>query len=608
MPENPNKLFQFWQELKRRKVVRVIIVYAAASFVILELVSIIAEPFGLPDWTLKFVFVILCVGFIISIILSWVYDITPEGIEKTKPIKEAEEEVPEKPSGFNTWKIATFMSIVIIVGLVLFNILGSREKTDDIAILDKSIAVLPFKSLSDDPEKQYLADGAMDAILLHLSKIKDLRVMSRTSVEQYRETDKTATIICQELDVAYLLEGSFQKYGDQGRLIVQLINPGKEGHEWVNEYDRSWEDIFSVQSEVAQTIAKELQAVITPDEKQLIAKIPTENLTAYDLFLKGNDDSFSFWSEGDLNLIYQSIVYFMQAIELDPEYSFAYTGQGKAYWMLGHFAPDRSTDHWLESLRLLNKAISLDSTNGWAYSELGVVAWDSIAARDAFDKARDISPNNRDVFNHYTYLASRMGDCKKLNSLLLQMEDRFHIDVNSDLNGYSLRLRMCREDFESISRIANFKWDYNTDFPETRYLLDACIIVGNYDKARELYEFIDANFDDLRYGAAMTGLAYRGILYAMEDNQAAAENIIDQLVTLSSARLISPINMASVYLAMGDIENSKSYLEQALDERDFYIHEIQHIAPFYLHKDEPWIKDIIRRSWIPWPSIQTSSE
>jgi len=119
MPDKPSNLEQFWKELKRRKVIRVIIVYAAASFVILELISIIEEPFGLPDWTIRFVFVILCVGLIISIILSWIYDITPEGIEKTRPAKELRVDIPEKPSGILMWRLATYISFVIIVGFVV---------------------------------------------------------------------------------------------------------------------------------------------------------------------------------------------------------------------------------------------------------------------------------------------------------------------------------------------------------------------------------------------------------------------------------------------------------------------------------------------------------
>ena len=290
MPDKSNSPFQFWQELKRRKVIRRNTVYAATAFVILELVSIIEDPLKLPEWTMLMVIVLLSIGFLVSLILSWIYDFTPEGVQKIKSVKEIHKEVPEKKTHLKAWKIATYISVAVIVGFIVFNIEGRSKQAEDPTILEKSIAVLPFKYMSDESEKQYLADGAMDDIILHLSKVEDLRVMSRTSVEQYRETDKTATIICQELDVAYLLEGSFQKHGDQVRLIVQLITPGKEGHIWANEYNRNWKDIFSVQSEVAQNIARELHAVITPEEKQLIEKKPTTSLTAYDFYQRGREE------------------------------------------------------------------------------------------------------------------------------------------------------------------------------------------------------------------------------------------------------------------------------------------------------------------------------
>jgi TolB-like protein len=326
MPESHNKISQFWLELKRRKVVRVITVYAAVAFVILQLVEILAPSLRLPDWTMNFILVVLIVGFIIAIILSWIYDITPKGIEKTKPVLEISEKVPKNPSRLNAWKIATVISAVVIIGLIIFNILGRMEKVGDIVIPDKSIAVLPFKSMSDDPEKQYLADGVIDAILLHLSKIEDIRVMDRTSVEQYRGADKTSATICQELDVTYLLEGSFQKYGDQARLIVQLIHPGLKDHIWAQEFDREWKNIFKVQSEVAQTIAREIQAVITPEEKQLIEKIPTSNQTAWDFYQQGKDELWKFWLNNDDKALRRAENYYQKSLGFDSTFAQVYIG------------------------------------------------------------------------------------------------------------------------------------------------------------------------------------------------------------------------------------------------------------------------------------------
>jgi TolB-like protein len=369
MAENADNPLSFFQELKRRKVVRVIIVYAAASFVILELISIIAEPFGLPDWTIKLVFVILCVGLIISTILSWIYDITPVGIEKTKPVHKIEKKASEKPSQLMAWKIATYISIVIIVGLVIFHIAGDRKDLKEEIILDKSIAILPFKSLSDDPEKQYITDGVMDAILLNLSKIEDLRVLSSTSVEQYRMTDKTASEIRQELDVAYLLEGSFRKYGDQARLIVQLIQPSLEGHAWANQYDREWTDIFAVESEVAQAIAGELEAVITPMEKRRIERIPTSSMTAYDYYQRARYNYYDIYLiTGDLQARNQAEFQAKKCLEYDSSFAECYVILAGIHVAKTWRMPDYPDVAYYDTcFKLIDLALSYNPELGLAY-------------------------------------------------------------------------------------------------------------------------------------------------------------------------------------------------------------------------------------------------
>ena len=161
MPDPTNKISNFWQELKRRKVVRVITVYAAAAFVILELVSIIIEPLRLPEWTLAMVIVLLAIGFIIAVILSWIYDVTPEGIEKTRLSKETKEVVPETRIRILNWKIATYTSLVIIIGLILAHIF--RPKVDTMnSELAKSIAVIPFKNFSTDPDQDNICFSLKD--------------------------------------------------------------------------------------------------------------------------------------------------------------------------------------------------------------------------------------------------------------------------------------------------------------------------------------------------------------------------------------------------------------------------------------------------------------
>ena len=190
MPGKSDNPFRFWEELKRRKVIRVITVYGAAAFVILELVSIVAPSLGLPSWTLNMVIVLLCIGFVVSTILSWVYDITPEGVQKTKPSGQNSKEVKQPAS--RGWKISTYLSGLVIIGFVVVYIIGNIRQSSDLVSLEKSIAVLPFDNMSQDKEYDYLGDAITDEIILELQKIKEFdRVLSRSSTMQFKDNRPT---------------------------------------------------------------------------------------------------------------------------------------------------------------------------------------------------------------------------------------------------------------------------------------------------------------------------------------------------------------------------------------------------------------------------------
>lgn len=185
------------------------------------------------------------------------------------------------------------ISILAVLSLIYYSVNFTKVRTDEIPkplLLAKSIALLPLDYLNEDPDKQYMADGILDAITGHLSKIKGLRVTPRTTVEQYRKTTKTASVIGEELNVSYLIESSFWMVNDQVRLIIQLVTTKGEDHIWFKEYDRKLTEIFAVQSEIAQDIAKEIEIEITPERKERIESIPTKNLDAYELFMQGQHD------------------------------------------------------------------------------------------------------------------------------------------------------------------------------------------------------------------------------------------------------------------------------------------------------------------------------
>ncbi|MDP4222156.1 MAG: tetratricopeptide repeat protein [Bacteroidota bacterium] len=293
MAQKTNNFERFWKELKRRKVVHVVTVYAAVAFIILQLVDIIEQPLRLPDWTTALVIVLLCIGFVIAIFLSWVYDITPTGVRKTRPLTTAKHSDQTAKPASNGWKIATYVSAVIILALIGFNFISKRKFNAGISKLEKSIAVLPFINDSGSDSTTYFINGLMEEILNNLQKIKEFRVLSRTSTEQYKGFSvPTVPEIAKKLGVNYIVEGSGQKFGNFYRLRVQLIAARKEKHLWAESYQkeiRGTQDIFDTQSDIAQSIVSALKTSITPDEKRLIEKKTTTNLLAYDFYLRGND-------------------------------------------------------------------------------------------------------------------------------------------------------------------------------------------------------------------------------------------------------------------------------------------------------------------------------
>jgi len=399
MPGDPNKLSRFWQELKRRKVVRVITIYAAVAFVILQLVEILAPSLRLPEWTMNFILVLLIVGFLIAVILSWIYDIHPEGgIVKTEPTTDVRAE--PVPSSSKSWKIATYISFIVIVGLIILNVVPRANNNRE--ILDKSVAVLPFRNDSPDQERMYFINGTMEAILDNLCKIEDLRVPGRTSVEQYRNNPKPIPTVAEEMNVSYILEGSGHRDGNNVRLIVQLLDGKRDQHLWSKTYDSDIEEIFSMQSEIAQLVAAEIEAIITPEEKQRIEIVPTTNLTAHDFYQRGREEHWKYLTDPhNLMFLDKAEELYNKALSFDSTFSLAYLGLAEAYWNKNYVSEYLSKDFMDSALVLANMALSYDKKLYEAYVLRGdyfrETGYENHALEE-YNKALYLNPNSWEAY------------------------------------------------------------------------------------------------------------------------------------------------------------------------------------------------------------------
>ncbi|HEU5246042.1 MAG TPA: tetratricopeptide repeat protein [Candidatus Udaeobacter sp.] len=315
----------FFEELQRRKVYRVAAAYIIAAGFIIQVGSAVFPAWELPNWTLRLVVVLLLIGFPISLILAWAYDITPQGIRATP--------APRTHRRSNlVMLIAIGIFASVVAGFFLFPRAFRRN-------VEKSIAVLPFQSLSDEKENAYFADGMQNDILTNLSKIGDLKVISRMSVMAYRgDAVRNAREIGKALGVATLLEGSVRRIGNRVRVNVQLINANNDEHIWAEDYDRDLTDVFAIQTDLAQKIASALQAKLSPNEKERLDRQPTKDPNAYLLFIQAHD--YANRPDHLRNDSLKAEELFEQAIKLDPQFAAAFAGLSMVEsWIYHSFEP-----------------------------------------------------------------------------------------------------------------------------------------------------------------------------------------------------------------------------------------------------------------------------
>ena len=430
MPANPNKLSQFWQELKRRKVTRVVTVYEAAAFVILELVDIITEPFGLPDWTMKLVVVLLSIGLIVSIIVSWIYDIHPDGgIVKSGPVHNLKE--VDKQTDSNNWKIVSYLSFAIILVLIVFNIISRNEHHIEETVLDQSIAVLPFEDMSAKQDQEYFCDGIAEEIINSLTQLDSFKVIARTSTFAFKNKQEDIREIGKILGVSTVLEGSVQKVGNRLRITAQLINVEDGSQLWSEQFDRELEDVFIIQDEISEAIVDKLRVKLLGVPGETIVHRQTENIEAYNLYLKGR----FFWHRRTVDDLLKSMQSLEQAIELDTTYALAYAGLADVYVIMSWWGYFPREEGFEKGKTYVYKALSINSQLPEAHTALGGILtwydWDWTGAEKELLQAISLNPNDANAYQYISELMNVLGRNK---------EAREYINLALELNPHSMMM------------------------------------------------------------------------------------------------------------------------------------------------------------------------
>ena len=560
----------FFAELKRRNVYKVAVAYAVVAWLLIQAASILFPTYEAPAWVMKIFVAIVVLGFPVALVIAWAFEMTPEGMKRTEDVG-ANEVIPQ----WSRRKFAALIASLALAaaGLLAFQFLRPRSATTDasprtpdpgaaMVIPEKSIAILPFENLSDEKGNAYFAEGVQDEILTRLAKVADLKVISRTSTQRFKSAPSDLREIAKQLGVANIVEGSVQKSNDQVRVNVQLINALTDAHLWAEIYDRKLTDIFAVESDIAKTIADTLQAKLTGSEKVAMAKKPTEDLEAHELYLKGR----FFWNKRTADDLRRSIDYFNQAIAKDPNYALAYAGLAQSWKLLPAFSGGAPQDCFPQAEVAARKALALDETSSSAHAALaslkGLNGFDYHGAIIEYERALELNPNDataRQWFANDT-LANIGQHERELAELKRALElDPLSLIISSNLGWAYIHLGRLDEAIAQLRKTV----EMDGAFYYARYTLALALeLKGAIPEAIAEYRKTVSITDD----AAPLGML--GRLYAAQGKKDEAQKILQQLRASREQRYTPAYYLALVYLGLGDRNEALKWLEESYRERD----------------------------------------
>ena len=390
----------FFQELQDRKVTRTAIGYSVVAFIIMQLVEILFPIFEFPNWTSKFVIILLFLGFPIVIVVSWIFDVKNDGIKKS----------PKSNYLYFLIILAILSTYLLFIGYgYLFSQENDKAKASN-HIDVNSIAVLPFDNYSKDKNDEYFSDGFTELIIANLAKINDLTVISRTSVMQYKNTTKSLKEIGKELGVANILEGSLHRVGENIRIVAQLIDTNTDKHLWAENYEGTVNDIFTIQANVAEKIAKALEANVTSVERQRILSKMTNNPEAYQLYSMGTRLMKESEEEKDFRM---ALNFFEEALRLDSNFADAYGYAAYAHQTLYFYGFERNLMPLKIAKEYIEKGLELDADSPVLHATRGFYYYwvnrDYTRALEDFLYARDAVPSNAEYIANIGWIERRLG-------------------------------------------------------------------------------------------------------------------------------------------------------------------------------------------------------
>jgi len=494
----------FIEELKRRNVFKVATAYAIAGWLIIQIATSVFPTFEFPSWTTQFVIILVVIGFPLSLIFAWAFELTPEGIKKSKEV-EITESVTNRTGKKLNGLIITVLSmgvIFLLVERVFFAEAAFIENQSELVNAQTaSIAVLPFVNMSGDTNNEYFSDGLSEELLNTLAKVEDLKVAGRTSSFKFKGQNENLTLIGEELKVSHILEGSVRKSGNRIRITAQLIKVDDGYHVWSDTFDRELtiNNIFAIQEEISKTVMEVLKVKLLPEEEIAISTQPTKDIEAYNAFLEASQLLISNQPE-DTKVAIEKL---KQAIRLDPTFAEAYARLAIAYTNLNQFGNFSFDEAKVLARENIDKALLIDGNLGRAYEAMGyynLMTFDAKVALEAFERAAELLPNDPNVFDGMHLALERNERYDEGSATLKKAYEQDPLNP-SYASSYANHIVNLDGAYEEATRIFDKMFEVYPDYTLT-YRYKAGMLsetpFGQLDKAFELlFEAYSKKPDDL---------------------------------------------------------------------------------------------------------------
>jgi serine/threonine-protein kinase len=545
---------KFFEELKRRNVIKATIAYLVVAWIVIQVAIAVLPTFGAADWVIQAIIIVLAIGLPIWIIISWIYDITPEGIQKTP--EEAEKQIYKQliNKRLNAFIIASLSIAVVVLTLQITGVFSSNSNNN------YAIAVLPFVNMSGDAEQEYFSDGISEDIINMLAQVPNLKVMGRTSSFAFKGKNMDLKVIGEQLKVSHILEGSVRRSDNKLRITAQLVNMADGSQLFSEEFDRELQDVFDIQDEISEDILKSIKIKLLGEKKEIILKNYTENVEAYQLFLNGRYHYNKFTPNDFL----KAIEYYEQAIKLDNTYAIAYAEMAYCYF-------DGAFFNWLPRQEGINKAVEyseksvqLDDNCSECHISKGRLNtwyhWDFPVAFDSLEKGLMINPNSIEGNKQMGVWYNFKGEFEEANKYF---EKTIELDPFSLINlFYIAGYHLCDGDYNKMIDIGNKLITMEPNFFGGYVNIgNGQIGLGHYEDAIEQFEFASQLFLDL---ITLTDL---GIIYGRTGNKLKAEEVIERMKKLPDAMMYNPLNFALIYAEIGEIDLAIELFKKALEIR-----------------------------------------